>query len=208
MRQTLFFLFSAFLTTLGSGVGQSSEARFSDGIQQPPPGYSDLLGLVEISAGSANKYELDEATGLLQLDRVLGLPLVYPANYGMFPQTLAGDGDALDFLLLSRNPLSPGTLVRISPVAVLRMLDAEQADAKIICVPASSVDATFATMNDLADLNPADLKRIEAFFSLYKTQADGTNPVQLDGFGPAAEAKALIKEARQLWQASQASTAP
>lgn len=208
MRQTILFLFSTFLTTLGSGLAQSPGARFSDSIQQPPPGRSDLLGLVEISAGSANKYELDEATGLLQLDRVLGLPLVYPANYGMFPQTLAGDGDALDFLLLARFPIHPGTCVLVRPLGVLRMRDGEKDDQKIICVPALQVDASFGSIQDLPDLAPAELERIEAFFSLYKARPDGTNPVQLNGFGRIDEATFIITEARQSWQASNISRAP
>ncbi|MEY3000315.1 MAG: hypothetical protein RL648_529 [Verrucomicrobiota bacterium] len=199
MRTFLNFLALAPLI-LSAAPSKGTFLRFSDQIQQPSTAAPALLGLVEISAGSANKYELDESTGLLRLDRVLALPLVYPANYGMFPQTLAGDGDALDFLLLSRFPIQPGTIVAMRPVAILHMLDKGAEDQKLICVPADSVDPTYASVTDLPHLNPADLQRIEAFFRLYKSLHLDGNPVDLNGFGNAAEATALLAQARRKWQ--------
>ena len=57
-------------------------------------------GLIEIPQGSRSKYEVDKATGLLRLDRVIYSSFQYPINYGFIPQTLGHDGDPLDILVL------------------------------------------------------------------------------------------------------------
>ena len=61
--------------------------------------------VIEIPAGTIEKYEIDKKNGGLKIDQRDGKPrlikfLSYPANYGMIPQTLlpknlGGDGDPL-----------------------------------------------------------------------------------------------------------------
>ena len=58
-----------------------------------------FTAVIEISAGSKKKYELDKKTGLLRLDRILYTSTHYPANYGFIPRTYADDGDPLDVLV-------------------------------------------------------------------------------------------------------------
>lgn len=41
------------------------------------------------------KYEWDQETNMLKLDRVLHGAAFYPHDYGFIPQTLCGDGDPL-----------------------------------------------------------------------------------------------------------------
>jgi len=77
--------------------------------------------LVEIPKGSRNKFEYDEASGRLRLNRVLYSPLHYPADYGFLPGTLAEDGDHLDVLIVTYDPTFPGCLVPVRPVGVLDM---------------------------------------------------------------------------------------
>ena len=60
----------------------------------------EFIGVVEISKGSKQKYEMDKKTGLLRLDRILYTSTHYPANYGFIPHTLAEDNDPLDVLIL------------------------------------------------------------------------------------------------------------
>jgi inorganic pyrophosphatase len=67
--------------------------------------------------GSKNKYELDKETGLLRLDRVLYSAVHYPADYGFIPRTFCDDGDPLDALVLSQEPVYPLTLVEAAPSA-------------------------------------------------------------------------------------------
>ncbi len=157
---------------------------------------AELLLAVEIPAGSFTKYEIGE-DGLLHVDRFLAMPMAYPANYGSMPRTLAGDGDPLDALVLTRAPLHPGAVIRFRPVGVLRMVDGGEADEKIIGVPVDKVDASYAGIRDLADLPKAELDRIEAFFRVYKQLPAGSKTVELHGWGDAAEARRIAAEALQ-----------
>lgn len=157
---------------------------------------AELLLAVEIPAGSFTKYEIGE-DGLLHVDRFLAMPMAYPANYGSMPRTLAGDGDPLDALVLTRAPLHPGAVIRFRPVGVLRMVDGGEADEKIIGVPVDKVDASYAGIRDLADLPKAEIDRIEAFFRVYKQLPAGSKTVELHGWGDAAEARRVAAEALQ-----------
>ena len=168
--------------------------------EQPAKAPDEAVLAVEIPAGSITKYEIGE-DGLVYVDRFQSMPVVYPANYGSMPRTLAGDGDPLDALVLTREPLHPGVLVRFRPIGVLRMLDKGEHDEKIIGVPVDKVDPTYARIRDLADLPEIERQRIEAFFRVYKDLPKGRNPVQLNGYGDAKEAKALIQASLERFSA-------
>lgn len=161
---------------------------------QPASEADGALLLVEIPTGNAFKYEVD-ADGHLFVDRFLSMPVAYPANYGSMPRSLAGDGDPLDALILTRAPLHPGVLVQFRPIGVLRMVDAGEQDQKIIGVPTDKLDPAYSSIRDIGDLPRAERDRIEAFFRVYKALSKEGNPVRLDGYGNAEEAKALIREA-------------
>ena len=166
---------------------------------QPAQAPAEVLLAVEIPAGSSIKYEIGD-DGLVFVDRVLSMPVAYPANYGSMPRTLAGDGDPLDALVLTRQPLHPGVLVRFRPVAVLRMIDGGEADEKIIGVPSSDVDPTYDKILDVDDLPLIERQRIEAFFRVYKQLPEGRKKVELNGYGNAAEARQLVEEALERFQ--------
>lgn len=159
---------------------------------QPKSAPEEVLLTVEIPAGSFTKYEINE-DGLVFVDRFQSMPVAYPANYGSMPRTLAGDGDPLDALVLTREPLHPGVLIKFRPIGVLRMTDDGEGDEKIIGVPTDKIDPTYAGIRDLGDLPAIERQRMEAFFRVYKDLPVGRNPVRLDGFGDAIEARTLIE---------------
>lgn len=160
---------------------------------------NDVHMAVEIPAGSITKYEINEE-GLVFVDRFQSMPVAYPANYGSLPRTLGGDNDPLDALVLTREALHPGVLIKFRPVAVLRMIDGGEADEKIIGVPSSDVDPTYDKIRDVDDLPLIERQRIEAFFSVYKQLPEGRKKVELNGYGNAAEARQLIEEALERFQ--------
>ncbi len=162
--------------------------------EQPKAAPEDVKLAVEIPAGSFTKYETGE-DGLIYVDRFQSMPVAYPANYGSMPSTLAGDGDPLDALVLTREPLHPGTIIRFRPIGVLRMIDKGEHDEKILGVPTDKVDPTYAGIRDLADLPDIERQRIEAFFRIYKDLPAGRNTVELHGWGDAAEARRIIADA-------------
>lgn len=163
---------------------------------QPKQAPEEVNLVVEIPAGSFTKYEIKD-DGLVHVDRFQSMPVAYPANYGSMPRTLAGDNDPLDALVLTREPLHPGVIVRFRPIGYLKMMDDGEQDEKVIGVPTDKVDPTFAEIRDLSDLPLIERQRIEAFFRVYKDLPEGRNPVQLSGWGSAAEAKTLIRQSMQ-----------
>ena len=66
---------------------------------------------------------------------------------------------------------------------------------KVIGVPTDKIDPTYARIRDLADLPEIERQRIEAFFRVYKDLPSGRNPVELHGWGDAAEARTLVQQA-------------
>lgn len=121
---------------------------------------------IEISKGSRSKYELDEKTGRLRLDRVLHSSVHYPTDYGFIPGTMAPDGDHLDVLLVVEEPALPGTLQTVRPIGILDMGDQAGEDMKILAVPTG--DPRFHEIRCLDDLSQHWLREIETFFQTYK----------------------------------------
>tara|TARA_B100001093_G_scaffold517639_2_gene599842 strand:+ start:130 stop:606 length:477 start_codon:yes stop_codon:yes gene_type:complete len=122
--------------------------------------------VAEVPKGTKLKYELDD--GVMRLDRVINTPLTYPETYGYITNTLAGDGDPLDALLLGNHDILPGTHVYARPVGVLDMKDEHGQDEKILLVPDNSVDKTYASISELEDLDSASILLIRIFFENYK----------------------------------------
>lgn len=148
--------------------------------------------VIEIPRGSRNKYEVDHETGRVFLDRVLFTPFTYPTDYGYFEDTLGGDGDPLDALVLLEYPVFPGVGVKVRPVAVLPMEDDGGIDEKLICVPAK--DPRWAHIQDLEDLPQQTKNEIEHFFSHYKDLEPG-KWVKVGEWKGKAEAERLLVEA-------------
>ena len=194
-------LFALALSASAAGVlAREPHIRHPFLAAQPKAAPEEVVLAVEIPAGSITKYEINEE-GLLFVDRFQSMPVVYPANYGSMPRTLAGDGDPLDALVLTREALYPGVLIKFRPIGYLKMLDKGEQDDKVIGVPTDKVDPTYSNIRDLADLPEIERQRIEAFFRVYKDLPVGRNPVVLDGYGNAAEAKVLITEAMKRFDA-------
>jgi inorganic pyrophosphatase len=127
--------------------------------------------VIEIPRGSRNKYEIDHDTGRVFLDRRLFTATTYPADYGFIPNTLGGDGDPLDALVLLEDPVYPGVWVEARPIGVLYMRDEAGEDAKIICVPPR--EPRWNNVNDLSDLFPQLVEEIQHFFEVYKALEPG-----------------------------------
>ena len=132
--------------------------------KQPRDGCIHVV--IEIPRGSRNKYEIDHDTGKVFLDRRLFTATTYPADYGFIPNTLGGDGDPLDALVLLEDSTFPGVWVEAKPVGLLWMQDEAGPDAKIICVPPT--EPRWKGIDDLHDLPDELLEEIKHFFDVYK----------------------------------------
>lgn len=162
-----------------------------------------LTMVVEISAGTSVKIEYNALKREFFSDSIAGRVRVidylpYPLNYGFIPSTLqsaqkGGDGDPLDVLLLGQS-LPTGTIIKVIPIAVLRMKDNGEDDDKILVIPADP-SARIVMADDFASLNmnyPSVLSQLESWFLNYK----GTGVMISGGWGDEAEAWAKILECR------------
>ena len=122
--------------------------------------------IIEIPVGTKNKYEVDKERGRVKLDRVLYSAMTYPAEYGYVEDTLAGDGDPLDILVISSEPSFPGCVVPARVIGYLEMYDNGKEDIKIISVV--DVDPRYREIEKLEDLSSFTLQEIKNFFENYK----------------------------------------
>lgn len=131
---------------------------------QPKPGIVNVL--IEIPAGSKNKYEFDKDLNAFALDRVLYASVQYPYDYGFIPNTLADDGDPLDGMVIMDQPTFPGCVIAARPIGMLGMIDGGDSDEKLLCVP--DKDPRYANVTSLKDIAPHRLEEIAEFFRTYK----------------------------------------
>ena len=125
-----------------------------------------VTAVIEIPSGTKAKYEIDKKTGMLKLDRVLYSAVHYPTNYGFIPQTLCGDGDPLDILVISSISAERLCLIDCKVLGVMRMTDEGAPDDKIIAVPRN--DVYVQHINRLEDLPPHTIPEIQRFFEDYQ----------------------------------------
>ncbi|MCM1982775.1 inorganic diphosphatase [Lyngbya confervoides] len=131
---------------------------------QPKPGLVNVL--IEIPAGSKNKYEFDKDLQAFALDRVLYASVQYPFDYGFIPNTLADDGDPLDGMVIMDQPTFPGCVIAARPIGMLEMIDGGDRDEKLLCVP--DADPRYADVKTLSDVAFHRLEEVAEFFRTYK----------------------------------------
>ncbi|MBR4736132.1 MAG: inorganic diphosphatase [Rhodocyclaceae bacterium] len=153
---------------------------------------NDINVVIEISAqGEPIKFEVDKDSGAIFVDRFMGTTMRYPMNYGYVPQTIAGDGDPVDVLVVTPFPLPPGVVIRCRPVGVLKMEDESGMDAKVIAVPVAKLTPLYENVSSTDDLPPLLLKQTEHFFEHYKDLEPG-KWVKILGWGTLEEARQEI----------------
>lgn len=140
---------------------------------QPKAGVVNVL--IEIPAGSKNKYEFDKDLQAFALDRVLYSSVHYPYDYGFIPNTLADDGDPLDGMVLIDQPTFPGCVIAARPIGMLEMIDGGDRDEKLLCVP--DKDPRFANVKSLDDIERHRLDEIAEFFRTYKNLEKKTTEI-------------------------------
>ena len=127
--------------------------------------------LIEIPAGSRNKYEVDHKTGRIRLDRMLFTSTRYPHDYGYIEGTLGQDGDPLDAMVLLDEPTFPGCLIKCRAIGMFRMTDEAGGDDKVLCVP--SGHPRLEHLRDIHHVAEFDRLEIQHFFEVYKDLEPG-----------------------------------
>jgi inorganic pyrophosphatase len=152
--------------------------------------------IIEIPKGSKIKYELDKATGLLRVDRVLHSAVHYPANYGFLPRTYCGDNDPLDVLVLGQEPVVPLCVLRARAIGVMTMVDEKGQDDKIVAVHLD--DPEYVHYLDVSELPPHRLKELQRFFLDYKV-LEGKR-VEVEEIRGRVDAEETVRVAARLYR--------
>ena len=145
------------------------------------------------------KYEVDESTGALFVDRFMATAMHYPCNYGYIPQTKADDGDPVDVLVITPVALLPSVVVRCRPIGMLQMEDEAGGDNKLLAVPISRVLPLYSQWQEPENLNPMRLHAIQHFFEHYKDLEPG-KWVKVKGWKSSADAKLEVTRGIADWK--------
>lgn len=166
-------------------------------INKLPPGTNppyEINVLIEVPLRSDPiKYEYDKDTGFIFVDRYLYTTMFYPCNYGFIPNTLAGDGDPVDVMVVGRMPVVPGAILRARPIGALKMEDEAGLDEKILAVPIEKITPVHRHVQSYRDIPEIDLKRIAHFFEHYK-DLEPNKWVKVLGWAEPDEAHRFILE--------------
>ena len=158
----------------------------------------ELNVVIEIPTGSNNKIEWDRERACFMLDRVEPMAFAKPCNYGFIPQTIDEDGDELDVLMITDQPLTTGIWMKAKILGVMKFVDGGEVDDKIICVPADDRN-NGDCYEKLEDLPKQTLKQIEFHFNHYKDlKKPGTTEVK--GFEDVESAKKVIAAAIERYE--------
>lgn len=158
---------------------------------------SDIIKVfIEIPEGSNIKYELDEETGEMTVDRIMPTTMGFPTNYGMVQKTHGEDGDALDAYVYLSKKVYPGVVIKCKIIGMLEMEDEEGVDNKLICVPATTkIDALCGAWESLADVPEANKRQLKHFLEHYKDLEPG-KWVKLKDYKGIDEASKILKKAQ------------
>lgn len=152
--------------------------------------------VIEIPQGGKVKYELDKATGLMRVDRVLYSSVIYPANYGFIPQSFGDDNDPLDVLVLMQEPVVPLSILRARPIGMMKMIDQGQDDDKIICVHLD--DPAFNGFYHIWEIPDHRLRELKRFFEDYKKLEEKEVSVE-DFLGP-DKARTVVRKSLERYR--------
>lgn len=155
----------------------------------------DIFVIIEISSHSSSvKYEVNKSTGVLFVDRFISTSMIYPCNYGYINNTLSLDGDPLDALVLSPYSLQPGSVIRCTPIGMLKMIDESGEDCKILAIPHHKISKQYHLINDIQDISEVLKDQIIHFFKHYK-DLEENKWVKIIGWENALAAKKEIMQA-------------
>ncbi len=161
--------------------------------------------IIEIPAGTLEKWEINKKNGGIQLEYIDKKPriiqyLPYPGNYGMIPQTLlpkelGGDGDPLDVLVLGEAE-ERGSIVECKIIGVLKMLDQGEQDDKLIAVKSGS---PFYHLNSIKELKN-EFNGIPTIISTWFANYKGRNKIEVIGFEESEVANNILQSAIESYE--------
>jgi inorganic pyrophosphatase len=158
----------------------------------------ELLNMViEVISNSRDKYEYNLKWEAFVLDRIIPSSVVFPVEYGFVPQTWFEDGDPLDIMALSYEPLEVGAIAKVKVIGALIIEDEEGIDPKILSVLVN--DARFEGYKDISDIHKHELVEIQEFFETYK-RLEPHKWAKAKGWKNAQEAMEIVDHAMKNYE--------
>jgi len=150
------------------------------GLEVGPNPPEVLNAYIEITPFDLMKYEVDKISGYLRVDRPQRSSAQHPTLYGFVPRTYCdervrrlapvakrGDGDPLDICVLSERAIARNEIiVRCRVIGGLQMIDAGEADDKIVSVLEN--DYVWGAARDVSDVPSVFVERLQHYFLTYK----------------------------------------
>ena len=172
--------------------------KLNAGINPP----EDINVVIEISKGSNIKHELNLDNGILYIDRILSVEMVYPFNYGFIPQTIENldnnsqNIDSLDVFVTGIDSLHPLSIINCTPTGIIFTEDQDGLDSKIIATPISKIVDWSPMMEDSNNFNPHLLNKLKHFIEHHK-DLEKDKFVKIIKVGNKEKAKLKIIEAME-----------
>ncbi|MDO8336021.1 MAG: inorganic diphosphatase [Candidatus Saccharibacteria bacterium] len=154
--------------------------------------------VVEIPKWSTLKIEWNRELAVFELDRVEPSIFAKPVNYGFIPQTLDEDGDELDTLIITNDPIPTGVYLKGRVIGVMKFVDDGEVDDKIIVVPADDRN-TGDQINSIDDVHEQWKQKVEHHFNHYK-DLKKPGSTKVESWGGVQEAKKVINESIERWK--------
>lgn len=195
----LFLFFTLAINPISVDANQSGSKNLITDIA-PQNADGTINAVIEIPAGTNEKWEVTKPDGILELERKKGKPRIikylgYPGNYGMVPRTslpkeLGGDGDPLDILVIGK-PLRRGSVAQVKIIGVLKFLDKGEQDDKLIAVLPGTAFYAADSFDQLNQTFPGVMDIIRTWFLYYK----GSGKMIFKGYGSKEEAEQILNRA-------------
>ena len=165
----------------------------------------NVNAIIEIPSGTVEKWELNKKYGTIHRDSINGKPrtinyLGYPGNYGMVPKTMlskekGGDGDPLDIIVIGE-PVDKGSIIKCKIIGVLKLLDRNEKDDKLIALAHNSSLYPINTLEELNEQHHGISEIIEIWFTNYK----GPNKMVSLGYSNQEIALEILSSAMEEYQ--------
>jgi inorganic pyrophosphatase len=157
----------------------------------------ELLNIViEVTSDSRDKYEYKPEWEAFVLDRIIPSSVIFPVEYGFVPQTWYKDGDPLDIMAMSFEPLEVGAIAKVRVIGALVIEDENGIDPKILSVLEN--DRRFEGYKDIVDIHKHELVEIQEFFETYK-RLEPHKWAKTKGWKKAVEALEIVTYAMELY---------
>lgn len=190
-----------------SGRVENAVAEKMDFLHDIFPFTSDSLinVVIEIPAGSNQKWEVNKANGQIEWEQVnpdsfrVVDYLPYPSNYGFVPQTVlpkasGGDGDPVDVFVLGAAVVR-GAVLKVRMVGIIHMMDKGESDSKLLAVNTEEPDFAVASLEMLNQSYPGVMDILKLWLMHYK----GTDEVEILSVSDDKEAISYLNTAHKAY---------